>query len=173
MSGHELSRPSAFDAKLAEIYAGEIVPANHDADTILEISLKVLGWAKQFWTKRKLSSGKVFYESASRNYQGTLNGQDIIFSLGFEGSSLRERLKIGGESPRNKVLSLLMNHDLDRPAALIVPPPPRVPEAVSASVVVYDEVNNPEHLKATLRIVASMYISEEWAKRSYPHAFDQ
>lgn len=138
----ELEYPSAFQQKLAEYYDGKLEPYCHQADRIRNMAARI--FLDRYLCHIEAGNSK-FWEVGE--YRTQLNDQDVIYSLaiGKEGRRGKDIRNIG-----QKVISLILNHQVSYPAALILP---KDEIRTSASVVVGDEVNNPEHLQEIENII--------------------
>lgn len=174
----------AFESKLLAVYEDSLVPMCHDADLIRKMATNPFRYEYQNKMERKrlfkLPSGDIVIEGANE-YRTSLLGADTIFSLAFSAiRHARERKwrkdKVHYDwSVAGKTVSLIMNHDFEKPAALIGPSTDELGEysdvPKSAAVVVHNEVNHPEHLKTLLPIVAAASHGEDIARLRYPELF--
>jgi hypothetical protein len=173
-----------FEAKLTEAYGGSLTAINHQADLIRELAVAPFRHLGLSVAKKNilaiLPSGDIVFESLHACHSA-LGDDNAIFTLAFQAAQhIRKRRWRKNETYHDlnivgKEVSLIINHEFDRPAALIGPSsaelseygdPPR-----SAEVVVHDEVNNPAHLVRLLPIVAVASLGEHTAHSEYPHLF--
>jgi hypothetical protein len=178
----ELAPRAVFEAKLAAVYSDGLVPMCHPADKIRAVAIAPFSVAAVNAERKRLktlTNGDRVLESLGE-HRTTVAGVDTIFTLAFSAARhvrkrriLKDQVHYDYEI-RGKTVSLIMNHEYDKPAALIGPGTHELGERSdvprSAAVVVHDEVNNPEHLKALLPIVAIVSYGE-FARRRCPEAF--
>ena len=140
----ELEIPSAFQQKLGEYYEGRLETYCHAADEIHKMATNI--FARGYGLPIE-AGGSQFWESRGVN-KTQLNGIDIIYSLATERHEKKyhkDMRNIG-----QKAINLVINHEVTLPAAIILPPRG---ESKSASIVVGDEVNNPEHLEEITGVI--------------------
>ncbi len=154
----EITPHTSFELTAMAAQLGSVEPRCHEADRIYNLAETALTSGYRYKTPSGLRV------RTSTGYKTNLAGVDVELSLmretpRSESWAMTKALFaiVFNKEVNVSPITLAINEDINQGAALILPPGRVGP---SASVVVGDMINNPEHLEAILPIVQTLGIRQ-------------